>query len=76
MEDVTNHNERMIKLSNKVDNLNERVQDREKDTKLSEKFLAKVREIEGDIRYQNTFLEQYQPLYIQLMIADTLDSCL
>lgn len=76
MEDVTNHNERIIKLSNKVDNLNERVQDREKDAKLSEKFLAKVREIEGDIRYQNTFLEQYQPLYIQMMIADTLDSCL
>ena len=28
MEDVVSHNERMIKLSNKVDNLNDRVQDR------------------------------------------------
>ena len=30
-----NHNERLIKLDSKVDNLTVRVEDREKDTKLS-----------------------------------------
>ena len=33
-----------------------------------------MKEIEGDIRFQTTFLEQYQPLYIQTIVSDTLDS--
>lgn len=28
------------------------------------------------MRFQATFLEQYQPLYVQMMISDTLDSFL
>ena len=35
MDDVTLHNERLTKLDYKADNLTARVEDREKDTKLS-----------------------------------------
>ena len=45
------------------------MEDRERDTKLSEKFLGKVKEIEGEIRFMTTFLEQYQPLYTQMILA-------
>ena len=36
-------NEKLIKLDLKVGNLTARVEDRERDSKLSEKFLAKVK---------------------------------
>ena len=35
MEDVSHHNERLIKVDNRIINLTERVEDREKDTRLS-----------------------------------------
>lgn len=74
LEDGVSGNERTGKLESLVADLGTRVEDREKDTKLSEKFLGKVREMEGELRFLSTFLEQYQPLYTQMILADTLNS--
>ena len=46
--------------------------EREKDSKLSEKFLSYVKEIENNYRFLTRFIEKYQPLYIQTTISDTL----
>lgn len=51
-----------------------RIEDREKDSKLSEKFFTKVKEMENDFQFVTSFLEQYQPLYIQMQISETLNS--
>jgi hypothetical protein len=59
-----------------VVNLNARIEDRERDSKLSEKFLSKVKEVENDLKFLTTFLEQYQPLYVQMHISETLNSFL
>ena len=74
MADIISHTESITKIDNKIGNLTLRVEDRERDTKLSEKFFAKVKEIEGDMKFQTTYIEQYLPLYTQMMISDTLDS--
>lgn len=43
LEEGSSHNEKIIKLELKVVNLNSRIEDRERDSKLSEKFLSKVK---------------------------------
>jgi len=43
MEDGVAANERVVKLDLKVDSLSARVEDRERDSKLSEKFMSKVK---------------------------------
>lgn len=45
LEEASNHNEKIIKLELKTINLTARVEDRERDSKLSEKFLGKVKEV-------------------------------
>ena len=43
MEDSINHNEKIIKAELRMIDLTHRIEEREKDTKLSEKFFAKVK---------------------------------
>ena len=73
-EDATNHTERITKLEVKSGDLTARIDDREKDGRLSEKFFTRVRELQNDMAFFTTFLEQYQPLYIQIHISEALHS--
>lgn len=69
LQDSVTSSEKMIKLDLKLSNLLARVEDRERDSKLSQKFFAKVKDVEGEIKFLTNFLQQYQPLYTQMQIA-------
>jgi uncharacterized protein YfcZ (UPF0381/DUF406 family) len=63
------------KTERETASLRERVEEREKEVRLSEKFMGRLREVQNDLQFVVGYLQQYQPLRTQMQIADTLAAC-
>lgn len=56
IDESINHNEKIIKLELRMIDVSNRIEEREKDSKLSEKFFTKVKEVENDLDFLHKYL--------------------
>jgi hypothetical protein len=69
-------NEKIAIIDLLAKDVDSKMKDREKDYKLSEKFLIRTNELQNDVSFVKNYLQYYQPLYTQMQISEILHTFL